>query len=60
MHTETSTAKAVQIVVSGVPQELVEKIEKLAKRDNRSRAAQIRVLLKEIVEEREAELASAA
>lgn len=50
----------VQIVVSGVPASLEERIRKIAKRERRSRAAQIRVLLEEIVAAREREVTKAA
>ena len=51
---------AVQIVIPGVPNSLADRLTKLAKREGRSRAAQVRVLLEEIVATRERELATAA
>jgi len=50
----------VQIVIPGVPLDLSERLAKLAKREGRSRAAQVRVLLEEIVSMREREVASVA
>jgi len=48
----------VQIVVPGVPRDLATRLEKIAKREKRSRVAQIRLMLEEVVDERERELAA--
>ena len=57
MATETEGTE--QIVISGVPRRLREKIDKLAKFERRSRAAQTVLLLEEIVAQKQKEAAIA-
>ncbi|HEX8313285.1 MAG TPA: hypothetical protein VF614_18305 [Chthoniobacteraceae bacterium] len=45
--------EVVQLVINDVPRALAEKLRALAKREGRSRAAQVRMLLNEIVTEKE-------
>lgn len=48
-----SKPKNVQIVINDVPEELVSKIEEIAKREGRSRSAQVRKFLERVVAEAE-------
>ena len=56
MPTNPAVEKEVQIVIPGVNLTLVKRVEKLAKREGRSRASQIRMLLEEAVLKREREM----
>ena len=50
--TQQKSEEMVQIVISNVPAELAEAIGELAKKNDRPRAAEIRKLLAEAVEQR--------
>ena len=50
----------VQLVISNVPKDLADEIDALAKKNDRSRTAEIRKLIAEAIEQRRAEEPAAA